>query len=186
MAYVLLVVAALLVSVLPASAQTTKFQENCTVSTDTNLLSKTPNIGSSWSSFDDTTAGAFALCDQTSVPANDDTIFFSAGTESARLVLKANPSSALTNADYYVEFTHVANPGGADDFAFVFLRATNNTNYYGFGWYREAEVNDCYIFEHHAVRHQERRGDWPERLRRHADGSRVGRDWHGQRPCCHR
>jgi hypothetical protein len=139
----------LLASFVSASAQTTVFVENCTVSTDTALTAHTPNIGSSWTAFEDTTAGvAVPKCDNNGTPSLDDSINASASTvASSRVLIQANPSTPLTNADYYIEVSKISEPGSADDLAFVFARATDNSNYYGFGFYRALDNPDCFIFE---------------------------------------
>lgn len=124
-------------------ADTTVFSDTCTEGgADVVLTSRTPDVGTSWTENERTTAAAVGYCESST-----DVISSTAAENSVRFSYYATPSPALGSANYYVQWTQINDAGTSDDFVWLMLRRTGAGTYYGAGWYPAGQTNDCYIFK---------------------------------------
>lgn len=102
----------------------TVFQDAFTEASNVNLASHTPNTGTSWTEIEDTATSTLR------VEGGAGYMRATAGVANSRMLYQANPTIALTGADYDVQWTVQAYGISNDDPAGAFARLTDLSNYY--------------------------------------------------------
>lgn len=123
-----------------AGGMSTVFFDTFTVSSDTPVVSHTPDTGTSWTLAIDTTAAAATL----NCIATTDDLKASANVNSAKMGLIASPAPSSADCDVTIVLSS-GGPAGGDDPIFLLARWQDSSNFYALCLYQSARTGDDFF-----------------------------------------